>query len=142
MKYILFDKEGKAIQYAPVIKKTKDGYTVFNFQNNIKMLQQEGYIAYYGNKPLSLLSLVDGNIVQKQYEKTKRFIFSKLEIRRAMRELGYEDVLNNLLNSNEEIANDWNDAQEINIYDEIFQKAINLNLITQQIIVKITEKIG
>lgn len=142
MKYILFDQNGKAIQYAPKVKTLKNGAIMFGFNTDPKMLQEYGYIPYDGNRSLAGISLVDGKIVEKQIEQSKRTIFSKLEIRRAMRALQCEDILNNLLKQDEEFAYDWQDATEIDIEDEMFKKVVSRGIINSDLIDKIIKTIG
>ena len=51
--------------------------------------------------------------------------FSKLAIRRAMRKLGQENVLDGLLSENVEFGKDWNDADEgIDLSDKAVIQAI------------------
>lgn len=68
------------------------------------------------------------------YDKT---IFSKLQIRRACRELGIESKLNDLLNSNEIFASDWSDAQDIDLADSILLQALKEGKFTDEEIDKI-----
>lgn len=50
--------------------------------------------------------------------------FTKLSIRRALRELGQESVLDTLLTSSEIFSKDWSDAQEIDLNDETTAQAL------------------
>ena len=52
-------------------------------------------------------------------------IFSKLDIRRAMRRLGTEDKLNALLAMSPEFASDWADASEIDTADPVTALAMS-----------------
>lgn len=52
-------------------------------------------------------------------------IFSKLQIRRAMRELGTEEQLNTLIASSTTFAADWNDAIQIDLSDTIIVQALS-----------------
>lgn len=49
-----------------------------------------------------------------------------------MRQLGIEDILDQILSENPQLRNDWNDAQEINLDDPLIQEAINNGLISQE----------
>ena len=50
-------------------------------------------------------------------------VFTKLQIRRALRALNQESVLDSAL-ENEAFRKDWNDAQEIDLEDEVFKQAL------------------
>ena len=76
-------------------------------------------------------------IPAKQKERT---VFAKLEIRRAMRSLGIEQKLDDLLSQNETFRKDWQDAREIDLNDEITKKALESGGITENEILKIREQ--
>ena len=76
-------------------------------------------------------------IPAKQKERT---VFAKLEIRRAMRSLGIEQKLDDLLSQNETFRKDWQDAREIDLNDEITKKALESGGITENEIFKIREQ--
>ena len=59
-------------------------------------------------------------------------VFTKLKIRRAMRKLGIEGKLNALLEASETFANDWADAQEIDLADPVLVSALALGSVTQE----------
>jgi len=50
-------------------------------------------------------------------------VFTKLQIRRALRALGQEAVLDTAL-ANEAFRKDWNDAQDIDLEDDVFKQAL------------------
>ena len=50
-------------------------------------------------------------------------VFTKLQIRRALRALNQESLLDSAL-ENEAFRKDWNDAQEIDLEDEVFKQAL------------------
>ena len=138
MKYIKFEN-GKAIE-APAVKKTEAG-TIFGYNNekNEKRLLADGWMKYDGNAPLSRLKFENGEIVETTpapiaVEKKCRTTFTKLEIRRALRKLGKESDLDRLLGRNAQFFKDWNDAQVIDIKDEMVQTAIDKGLITKEFI--------
>lgn len=56
--------------------------------------------------------------------------YSKLEIRRACRELGIENKLNLLLESSAEFKNDWLDAQCIDLTDSVLLEALKAGKFT------------
>ena len=70
----------------------------------------------------------------------ERTVFAKLEIRRAMRSLGIEQKLDDLLSQNETFRKDWQDAREIDLNDEITKKALESGGITENEIFKIREQ--
>lgn len=88
------------------------------------MLLADGYIKYTGTLPLTNVDIVDGKIVETPLKTPETTIFSKLQIRRAARSLGKEYFLNAILSGNPEMQADWDDAQEIDLNDEMFT---NLN---------------
>ena len=51
-------------------------------------------------------------------------VFTKLQIRRALRALNQEFVLDSALAANEQARKDWNDAQEIDLEDTVFKQAL------------------
>ena len=51
-------------------------------------------------------------------------VFTKLQIRRAMRSLGIESQLDSLLASSTEFASDWSDAQDIDTADTLTALAL------------------
>lgn len=122
-RYIKFHNDA-AIE-APATK-IKDGIQIigYNKESNETMLLEDGYMIYTGSRPLSDLSLVDGQIVEAPEEVVKQTIFTKLQIRRAMRALNMEDQLNALLNSSPTILADWTDAQIIDLDDPVLKAAV------------------
>lgn len=59
-------------------------------------------------------------------------VFTKLQIRRALRALGQEAVLDTAL-ANEAFRKDWNDAQDINLEDNVFRQALAAQGITERL---------
>ena len=68
-----------------------------------------------------------------------RTIFTKLEIRRALRRLGLEDRLDEILNADSTLKKDWEDAQEIDINDEMIQEAILNGVISRELFDEVVE---
>lgn len=66
-------------------------------------------------------------------------IFTKLSIRRAMRELGIEEKLDNLLNTSAQFKADWTDAQEIDLADPVLIVALQDGSITSEEIAQIKQ---
>jgi len=52
-------------------------------------------------------------------------IFTRLQIRRALRDLGIESTLDNLLDTSETFKKDWSDASEIDLSDTITAAALS-----------------
>lgn len=119
MKYI--KKENNKIIEAPyfLVKDDKKIYG-YNKISNEQMLLADGYIKYTGTLPLTNVDIVDGKIIETPLKTPENTIFSKLQIRRAARSLGKERFLNAILSGNPEMQADWNDAQEIDLNDEMF----------------------
>jgi len=70
-------------------------------------------------------AILNPEIKPEPVEPEEQTVFSKLSIRRAMRELNLEDKLNELLDSSETFRNDWQDAQEIDLNDPILIEALS-----------------
>ena len=68
-------------------------------------------------------------------------IFTKLQIRRAMRALEMEPVLDAILAGNATFAADWGDAQEIDLSDPVVSAAIAAAGITEEQINAVKTKI-
>lgn len=68
-------------------------------------------------------------------------IYTKLQIRRAMRALGWEDTLDTLIESSHDFKRDWNDAQVIDLADPVMVQALAAGGVTQEEIEAIREKI-
>ena len=60
-------------------------------------------------------------------------VFTKLQIRRALRALGQEAVLDSAL-ADEAFRKDWNDAQDIDLEDEVFKRALAAQGIPERLI--------
>ena len=135
MKYIKFDENGKAFE-APAKLKTEAG-TIFGYNNekNEKRLLADGWLKYDGKAPLNRLKLENGEIIEiaQQTQVTKpKTVFTKLQIRRALRKLGKEAALDKLIQTNPEFYKDWHDAQEIDFNDEMITSAVNKGVITTE----------
>ncbi len=70
-----------------------------------------------------------------------RTVFTKLQIRRAMRALEMESVLDAILAGNATFAADWGDAQEIDLSDPVVSAAIAAAGITEEQINVVKTKI-
>lgn len=69
-------------------------------------------------------------------------VFTRLQIRRAMRDLGIEEKLDTLLDSSDTFKKDWNDAQDINLADPVYLQALASGSITEQEIEDIKNQIN
>lgn len=72
--------------------------------------------------------------------KPKQF-YTKLEIRRAMRDLGIEAKLDALLAGSELFKKEWTDAQDICLTDPTLMKAMTLGSVTKEEIKAIVQRI-
>ena len=135
MKYIKFEN-GKAIE-APAVKKTEAG-TIFGYNNekNEERLLADGWLKYEGDAPLSKLKFENGEITVDAEVKApiKRTKFTKLNIRRCLRKAGKEAELDKAIMKNLQFRKDWEDAQEIDLNDEMIKEAIKNNIISEDII--------
>lgn len=102
----------------------------YNHEANDAMLKQDGYTPY--DLPACMYEVKNGAIVEKQFVPQEKTVFTKLQIRRACRELGFEDKLDDLLNSDETIKKDWTDAQDIDLNDNMFILAIQAGVFTAE----------
>lgn len=116
-------------------------YIGYNKPSNRQMLKADGYLEYNGSVPLRFLKLKDG-IITENYLNAGPVIFSKLDIRRALRSLNLQYILNNILESNTQFRNDWNDSTEINLNDPIFKKALVETGISEELLNKIIKTIS
>ena len=120
----------------------RDGQIIYGYnkQNNEVMLFKDGY-AYYPY-PASNYIVVNGQIIPKPIpEPVKNTIFTKLKIRRAMRKLECEIVLDSILRSVPEFQKEWNDAIEIDVADPMIQQAVDHGLIPQGLYNKIVKEL-
>lgn len=125
-RYLKFDNNGFCTGEAPK-QMVKDGKLIlgYNKPSNEEMLLADGYIRYDGNKNWFWLHLENGEIVDREKEETHAIkVFTKLQIRRALRKLGAEAKLDDILTGNVEFGKDWADAQEINLEDEAVVSAL------------------
>lgn len=113
-------------------KLVKDGKVIlgYNSDSNKKMLIADGYKQF--NKGYYAYDVKDGVIVEKTFVDPQQTIFTKLEIRRACRALGIQEKLNFLLDSADQIKSDWLDAQQIDLSDQMFVKAVELGVFTAE----------
>lgn len=113
----------------------------YNKENNEAMLFADGYAKF--PKSASSYEIKNGQIVEREpVPPEPQTVFTKLQIRRAMRQLGIEDQLNAILSGNFQFQSDWNDAQEIDLNDSMIQDAIEEGLITREMIEAIREVLG
>ena len=150
MKYIKFDKFGKTAQEAPSVFKS-EGKTIIGYNSpaNEKMLINDGYIKYDGDGIIANLIFKDGKIFEEQVEtapietEQTNKVYSKLKIRRALRSLGKQNILDNALrNRNSVFAKDWTDSNEIDLDDDIFKAALKQFEITEETLTQVLEKLA
>ena len=82
--------------------------------------------------------IVPTHLIEETASKT---VFTKLEIRRALRALGMEETLDELLNSDIQLKNEWNDCQEIDFNDPAVANAKTLGLVTDSTLNAVAEEI-
>lgn len=102
-----------AVVYPPVV----DGNMV-NCHLDAGYLTQNGYSEF---TPEQLNSAI---AAENEMRALNAHVFSKLQIRRAMRALGAEPMLDALIAGNQYFAADWHDAQDIDLNDETTASAI------------------
>ena len=139
-RYLRFNDNGLCIGEAPK-QIVKDGKLIlgYNKPSNEEMLLADGYIRYDGCASLDRLEMYEGTIVETTPAGTDitpeiSKIYSKLQIRRAMRALNCEDILDSILTGNTNFAKDWADAQEINLDDLGFKQGLHDFGISQEFV--------
>ena len=66
-----------------------------------------------------------------------------MKIRRALRSLGKEEILDKALrNRNSVFAKDWADSNEIDLDDDIFKAALKQFEITEETLTQVLEKLA
>lgn len=113
----------------------KDGCVIYGYnkENNEPMLFKDGYAKY--EKGPSAYTIINGRIMPKPApEPVEKTSYTKLQIRRALRNLNLEKMLDTILSSNVAYRNEWNDAIEIDLNDPLIQQAIDKHIITQEIL--------
>ncbi len=139
--YVKINSDNSVSAAPKTIIKDEQMITGYNNSSNEEMLFADGYVKYDGDIDVENLSYIDGQFIEKTEEEPTNTIFTKLQIRRALRLLGKENILNNALASTS-FKNEWNDAQDINLNDEFFVKALNNLGITEETINLIIETIN
>lgn len=136
-RYIKFDDDGLNAYEAPRTT-IRGGRRILGYSSpsNEEMLLADGWLRYTGNCPLDKLKLLQGAIIEEEWEPevvhpTK---FTKLQIRRCLRKHGYEDELDRILSSNAELKKDWDDCLDIDLNDEMLKEAVKKGLIPQELI--------
>lgn len=130
MKHYLKIEENTIVEAPKNI--VRGGKTIlgYNSETNEKMLIADGFTQF--DKGSYAYEIADGKIVQKIFETPQKTVFTKLEIRRACRDLQLQEKLNTLLNSAEQIKADWADAQNIDLADQMFVKAVDFGVFTKE----------
>lgn len=134
---IKFDENGRA--YLPPSVAIRDGGTVYGYDRNAAMLDEDGWLAYDGDAPLSALA-PDGNGGIREIEASNSESpaaptrFTKLAIRRCLREAGMESALDAILAGNEQFRKDWEDALNIDLDDEMMVEAVRTGLVPAEMI--------
>ena len=107
----------------------KDGMIIrgYNKPANEAMLLADGYVKYTGTKNIPYLAFENGQLVELEEVPLMKTVYTKLQIRRAMRKMGLEDTLDSILTANFEFGKDWQDAQEIDLNDNVFKSALTQN---------------
>lgn len=144
IRYLKFDENGDCIAEAPNMT-VRNGKLIVGYNKPINepILLEDGWLKYEGFKDRSHIKLVDGEIIEVEDEAVpiKQTMFTKLQIRRAMRKMGIESQLDAILEGNAEVAKDWNDAQVIDLNDGVFRIALTQNELSDEFIDTIIENI-
>ena len=108
----------------PVNFATPDGQTICNFDLAPSLMTQ------YGWRDWSAEEVEAWRAAHPEPEPPLPTVFTKLQIRRAMRGLGIEDKLDALLAGSAMFRSDWQDAQEIDLADPVLVEALAAGSIT------------
>lgn len=127
----LKEENGKLIP-PPVNYRTASGW-IMNFNRNPEAMTANGW------RDWTEQEIEAWKQAHPQPEPPERTIYTKLAIRRAMRELGIEAKLDALLNASAQFRADWNDAQEIDLADPVLIAALQAGSITAEEIAAIKE---
>lgn len=119
---------------APLNFRTPDGRWIMNFNLSPEMMNQYGFT----------MTEEEAEEWRKEHPEPEpvRNIYTKLAIRRAMRELGIEAKLDGLLNASAQFRADWTDAQEIDLADPVLLAALQSGSITAEEIAQIKHIAG
>ena len=130
MTYLKID-QNKIIEAPYIIERNGKIVHGYNKESNQIMLFSDGYNKF--ELPAACYQIKDNEIIKKQYNSDviQKRVFTKLEIRRAMRQLNIQDKLDAILENNHQFKSDWLDAQEIDLNDPQIVNALKLGLITQ-----------
>ena len=120
---------------APRNFKTPDGKWIINFNTSPELMDLYGF-----------------DVKESEAEEWRRqhpappppeqTVFTKLAIRRAMRQLEIESKLDALLNASAQFRADWTDAQEIDLADPVLIAALSAGSITEAEIARIKRLAG
>lgn len=117
--------ENDTLIQAPVNFRTPDGKWIMNFNLSPELMDIYGFT----------MKEEDAEEWRQQHpepEPPDRTIYSKLAIRRAMRELGIEAKLDALLNVSAQFRADWQDAQNIDLSDPVLLAALESGTVTAE----------
>ena len=115
-----FDKFAKLVDNRIVYPPHNDGNHI-NVHHDIDWLTQHGFEEHD-----------DEWFAEHAPKPAEQTIFTKLQIRRAMRALEIEEKLDTLLEASDTFKKDWADAQEINLADPELVKALKQGSITAE----------
>ena len=116
--------ENNTLIPAPLNYRTASGW-IMNFNLSPELMDQYGFT----------MTEEEAEEWREQHPEPappERTIYTKLAIRRAMRELGIEAKLDALLNSSAQFRADWTDAQEIDLADPVLLAALQAGSITAE----------
>ena len=123
MRYKAIDNE---LVPPPVNFATPDGKTICNFNLSPELMTQYGWSDWSGEE------VEAWRAAHPEPEPPLPTVFTKLQIRRAMRGLGIEAKLDALLEGSAMFRSDWQDAQEIDLADPVLVQALAAGSITAE----------
>lgn len=118
-------EEGNRLIPPPVNYRTEAGW-IMNFYKNPTAMTAAGWREWTREE------YDEWHRAHPEPTPPEQTIYSKLAIRRAMRELGIEAKLDNLLNASAQFRADWQDAQEIDLSDPVLLSALQAGSITAE----------
>ena len=115
-----FTKFAKLVNDRIVYPPHNDGNHI-NVHHDLEWLAQHGFEEH-----------TDAWFAKHAPKPVEQTVFTKLKIRRAMRSLGIEEKLDNLLAASDKFQKDWNDAQDIDLADSELVNALKQGTITTE----------
>lgn len=130
-----YKEENDQLVAPPINYTTPDGRTICNFNLS------ESFMTEFGWRDWTDAEIEAWHQAYPDPEPPPQTVFTKLQIRRAMRSLNIENKLDTLLEASDIFRKDWTDAQEIDLADPVLIEALATGGITDEEIAAIRNAI-